>query len=224
MRLVIANKLYSSWSLRPWLVMRAFDIPFEEEVIALRRPETKAEIAKVSPSGKVPVLIDGDVHLWESLAIIEYLAEKFPDKAIWPRDRDARAHARAIANEMHGGFLPLRQALPMNLSKEFKAPALSEDAQANVARIEEVWRTTRARFCLGRAKFLYTQFSAADAMFAPVVTRLDTYHIPVQSGTRDYMDAVLAHPAFVAWKEAALKEPWDIPEYEAGHEPVKSLR
>lgn len=224
LKLVIANKLYSSWSLRPWMVLRAFAIPFEEQVIPLRRPETKAEILKVSPSGKVPVLIDGETHVWESLAIIEYLAESFPDRAIWPREKAARAHARAISNEMHGGFLPLRQALPMNLGKRFKRPVLSEDAEANVRRIEEIWRTTRARYCLGKGQFLFTAFSAADAMFAPVVTRLDTYQIAVAPETRAYMDAVLAHPAFVDWRNAALAEPWEVADYEAGHEVVKSLR
>ena len=146
LKLVIANKLYSSWSLRPWLVMRVFGLPFEEQVIPLRQPETKDLIARVSPSGKLPALIDGDVLVWESLAIIEYLAERHPELAIWPKDKAARAHARAISNEMHGGFLPIRQALPMNLGKRFKAPALSEDAQANVRRIEENWRSARARF------------------------------------------------------------------------------
>lgn len=224
LKLVIANKLYSSWSLRPWLVMRAFAIPFEEQTIPLRTAETKEAILKVSPSGKVPALIDGDILVWESLAIIEYLSEQFPQCAIWPKDKAARAHARAISNEMHGGFLPLRQALPMNLGKRFRAPALSEDAQANVKRIEEIWRTAKARFCIGRGQFLYTAFSAADAMYAPVVTRLDTYQIPVASDTRAYMDAVLDHPAYVEWKRAALAEPWTIADYETGHEAVKSLR
>ena len=216
MRLVIANKLYSSWSMRPWLVMRAFDIPFQEQVIPLKQPDTKAEILKVTPSGKVPVLIDGGVHVWESLAIIEYLAEKFPEKQIWPKDSKARAHARAIANEMHGGFLALRQALPMNLSKTFMAPRLSEDAEANIARIEEIWREASAKFGQ-RGKFLFGNFSAADAMFAPVVTRLDTYQIKVTPAARDYMDTMLAHPAFLAWKKGASLEPWRIPDYEAGH-------
>ena len=146
MRLVIANKLYSSWSMRPWLVMRAFGIPFEELVIPLRRPETKEMISRISPSGKVPVLFDGDALVWESLAIIEYLAEKFPGIEIWPRDVFSRAQARSIAHEMHGGFLALRKELPMNLGKRFKTPALSDDAKTNVARIEQLWRETRAEF------------------------------------------------------------------------------
>ena len=223
MRLVIANKLYSSWSLRPWLVMRAFDIPFDEVVIPLRTPQTKDQISAVSPSGKVPVLIDGDIHVWESLAIIEYLAGKYPGKGIWPADVGARAHARSIANEMHGGFMPVRQALPMNLGKRFKTPDLSEDARESIARIEEIWRTTRARFApSGGTGFLFGAFNAADAMYAPVVTRFDTYQIPVASDTRAYLDAVLAYPAFQAWKRAALAEPWIITDYESGHEAVET--
>jgi glutathione S-transferase len=223
LHLVIANKLYSSWSLRPWLVMRAFDIPFEETVIPLKRPETKDAIAKFSPTGKVPVLIDGDVRVWESLAIVEYLAEKFPDHAIWPKDVNARAHARAVSNEMHGGFLALRQACPMNLSKRFQTPAMSDDLKSNIARIEQIWSAARAEFA-GSGPFLYGGFSAADAMFAPVVTRLDTYQIQVAADTRAYMDTVLVHPAFLEWKRAALTEPWTIADYETGHTATETFR
>ncbi len=227
LRLVIANKLYSSWSLRPWLVMRALGIPFEETVIPLKRPETKEAIAKYSPSGKVPALIDGDLSIWESLAIIEYLAENKVDKHIWPRNREARAHARAISNEMHGGFLALRQACPMNLAKRFKTPPLSGDASANVARIEQIWRDARARFGArthDSGPYLFGQFTATDAMYAPVVTRLDTYQIPVASDTRAYMDAVLSHASFLQWKKEALTEPWTIPEYETGHTATETFR
>ncbi len=223
LRLVIANKLYSSWSLRPWMVLRAFDIPFEETVIPLKQPDTKAAIAKVSPSGKVPALIEGDVTVWESLAIIEYLAGTFPDKAIWPKDAKARAHARAISNEMHGGFLALRQACPMNLAKRFRTPELSDDLMANVARIEAIWRGTRKDYSGGRP-FLFGAFTAADAMFAPVVSRLDTYQIPVSTETRVYMDTVLSHPAFLDWKRAALTEPWTISDYETGHTATETFR
>ena len=223
LHLVIANKLYSSWSLRPWLVMRAFDIAFEETVIPLRKPDTAQRIAMVSPSGKVPALIDGNVRVWESLAIIEYLAEKFPDKPIWPADRVARTHARSIANEMHGGFQSLRQSCPMNLAKRFATPVMSDDLAGNVARVEEIWRTTRTAHGRGGA-FLYGAFCAADAMFAPVVSRLETYQIQVSPDTRTYMSDVLNHPAFLAWKADALKEPWTIPDYESGHTPVETFR
>lgn len=216
LHLVIANKTYSSWSLRPWMVMRAFVIPFEETVIPLRHPETKAAIEKYSPSGKVPALIDGNVTVWESLAIIEYLAEKFPEKAIWPRDPAARAEARSISNEMHGGFVSMRQGLPMNLGKRFKTPEFSPDIRASVARVETLWRDARADFAHA-GDFLFGAFTAADAMFAPVVTRFETYQVAVARDTRAYMDAILSHPAFLEWKQAALAEPWAIEEYESTH-------
>lgn len=223
LRLVIANKLYSSWSLRPWLVMRAFGIPFEETVIPLRTADSKRLIGEYSPSGKVPVLIDSDVRIWESLAIVEYIAEKFPEMAIWPNDGAARAHARSISNEMHGGFLPLRQAYPMNLAKKFSTQPMSDELRANITRIEQLWRETGSEFGID-GDFLFGPFCAADAMFAPVVTRLDTYQIPVAADTRVYMDAVLAHPAFLEWKQAALAEPWTIADYETGHTATETLR
>lgn len=222
MHLTIANKRYSSWSLRPWLVLKAFGIPFEETVVPLKQPDTRARILAVSPSGKVPALQDGEVTIWESLAIIEYLAETFPEKPIWPRNRAARAHARAISNEMHGGFMPLRQGCPMNLGKRFATPPMTEDLRASIARVEEIWRDTRARFGKG-GPFLFGAFTAADAMYAPVVTRLDTYAVSVAPDTRVYMDAVLAHPAFEEWRAAGLAEPWDIAEYETGHTMTRSL-
>lgn len=222
MHIYLANKRYSSWSMRPWLVMHAFGLAFEETVIPLKRDDTKARIAAVSPSGKLPLLVDGEVSVWESLAIIEYLAETFPRLGIWPEDRIARAHARAISNEMHGGFMPLRQACPMNLGKRFATPAMTDELAASIARVEDIWRTTRARFGKGGA-FLYGGFSAADAMYAPVVTRFDTYGVAVADDTRAYMTAVLAHPSVVAWRAAGLAEPWDIAEYEAGHTMLESF-
>ncbi len=222
MHIHLANKKYSSWSMRPWLVLHAFAIPFEETVIPLKQADTKARIAAVSPSGKVPCLVDGDVAVWESLAIIEYLAEKFPQHAIWPEDRVARAHARAIANEMHGGFLPLRQACPMNLAKRFKTPPMTDDLAANITRIEDIWRSTRARFGKG-GPFLFGAFNATDAMYAPIVTRFDTYGVTVGEDAGAYMRAVQAHPSFVAWRQAALGEPWTIAEYEAGHTMIESF-
>lgn len=217
--LVIANKLYSSWSLRPWMLMTALGIPFDETVIPMYQPDTKSRMLRYGPTGKCPVLIDGDVTVWESLAIIEYLGEKFPDKAVWPRDPTLRAHARAISSEMHAGFQGLRSTCPMNLLKRFKTPSLGDQAKADVARLETMWTGTRERFGEG-GPFLYGTFSAADSMYAPVVTRLDTYQIPVSAPTRTYMDAILAHPAFVAWRNAALSEPWTIPHYEDGHTPA----
>lgn len=223
MRLIIANKLYSSWSMRPWLIMRAAGIDFAETVIPLRQQDTAARIREHSPSGKVPVLIDGDVVVWESLAIIAYLADRFPEKPIWPQDKAARAHALAISAEMHAGFQALRQACPMNLGKRFAPSDLGEKVAADVARIEDIFHGARARFAAS-GPFLFGAFSAADAMFAPVVTRLETYQIPVRPETRAYMEAVLSHPVFQRWRQEALQEVWDIPEYEVGHEPVADLR
>jgi glutathione S-transferase len=226
MRLMIANKLYSSWSLRPWLLMKAMQMPFKETVIPLRQPETAAAIKAFDAAGKVPVLVvNEDIRIWESLAIIEYLAEVHRQQNVWPANPVQRAHARSIANEMHAGFQPLRAACPMNLSKRFAFKDYGADVVATVARIETIWREARA--IPGAAgPFLYGAFSAADAMYAPVVTRLDTYGWPVAADTRAYMDAVLSHPAFVAWRTDALAEPraWDIADYEAGFTPIKDLR
>jgi glutathione S-transferase len=223
LKLVIANKVYSSWSMRPWMVMRAFDIAFEEILIPLRQEDSRARVLAVSPSGKVPALITSDQTIWESLAIIEYLAETHPDKAIWPRDAVARAHARAISNEMHGGFQPLRQGCPMNIAARYKQPELTDALQANIQRIEEIWMTTRALFGAS-GPYLFGDFSAADAMYAPVASRFDSYQIPVSPETRGYMNAIFAHPAFVEWREAALKETWTIADYASGHELVQSFR
>lgn len=224
MLLVCANKLYSSWSLRPWLLMRALDIPFTDEVIPMRQPDSKARMLARGPTGKCPVLIDGDVTVWESLAIIEYLAEKYPAKGVWPADAKARAHARAVANEMHAGFQALRNACPVNLSKRFARKDHGPEVAANVARIEALWREARTGFGARTGQpYLYGSFGAGDAMYAPVVTRLDTYQIEVAPDTRAYMDAVLTHPAFVEWRTAALREPvaWDYAGYEAGLTPVE---
>lgn len=222
MKLLIANKLYSSWSMRPWVLMTALGIPFEETLIPLYLRDSKARILDVSPTGKVPCLMDGDIKVWESLAIMEYLHERFPDRGVWPADGAARAHARAVASEMHAGFVALRQACPMNLRGRFSIPEISSDVADNLRRIEGLWSEARTRFAAKTGgDFLYGAFTAADAMFAPVVTRLDTYELRVAPETRRYMNAVLAHPAFVRWRSEALQEPWIIPHYEAGTTPVE---
>jgi glutathione S-transferase len=208
--LIIGNKNYSSWSLRPWIAMKVAGIAFDEVVIPLNAPDFKARVGQISGSGKVPALADGDVHVWESLAILEYLAEKFPGARLWPADRAARAHARAIASEMHAGFLPLRQACPMNMWRPVKKRDLDGDVLANVRRIDALWADCRARFGSG-GPFLFGAFGAADAMYAPVVSRLHTYAVEVGSAARDYMAAVMALPAWAEWKGAALKEPWVLP-------------
>jgi glutathione S-transferase len=211
LRLILGNKNYSSWSFRPWLALKVAGIPFEETVLPIYIPGAREKILEFSPSGKVPVLIDGGVAVWESLAIIEYAAEKFPGAGLWPQQREVRARARAVANEMHGGFLPLRRACPMNMRRQPSAIELSADVLANVARIDEIWTDCRARY---RGPFLFGAFGAADAMFAPVVSRLHTYAVPVGPIARAYMDAVMALPAWSEWRAAAAQEQWVLPEFE----------
>jgi glutathione S-transferase len=210
LHLIIGNKNYSSWSLRPWLAMKVAGIAFEETVISLEAPDFKARITALSGAGRVPVLIDGDVRVWESLAIIEYLAEKFRAAVLWPEHAGARAQARAIASEMHAGFLPLRRHLPMNVSRPVRARALDDGALADVARIDAIWSECRAKFGTGGA-FLFGPFGAADAMYAPVVWRFHTYAVEVGAAARAYMHAVMALPAWSEWREAARREPWVLP-------------
>jgi glutathione S-transferase len=215
LRLLIGNKNYSSWSLRPWLAMKTVGIAFEETLICLDTPDFKARVAALAgggagAAGRVPVLIDGDVRVWESLAIVEYLAEKFPAAGLWPVQDDARAHARAIAAEMHSGFQPLRRHLPMNVRRPVKPRLLDVTVTADVARIEAVWNEARAQFGTG-GPFLYGAFCAADAMYAPVVWRFHTYAVDVSAASRAYMSAVMALPASIEWREAAQREPWALP-------------
>jgi glutathione S-transferase len=205
--LIIGNKNYSSWSLRPWIAMKVAGIPFEERVIPLYEPGSADEIKKYSPTGKVPVLIDGDQHVWESVAILEHLADKFPDKHLWPHDPRARSHARVIASEMHAGFQPLRKACPMNMWLPPKPRAQTPEVIDNAQRIDALWTDCRARFGKG-GPFLFGAFGAADAMYAPVVSRFHTYGLNVSHDARAYMDAVMALPAWRQWYDAALKEKW----------------
>lgn len=209
LRLLIGNKNYSSWSLRAWLAMKVAGIPFAETVIPLDTPDFRAKVLAAGGGGvgRVPVLIDGDIRVWESLAILEYLADNFPQAGLWPADKDARAHARAVAAEMHAGFQPLRRHLPMNVRRPVKARALDDAVAADVARIDAIWNEARARFAAA-GPFLYGAFGAADAMYAPVVWRFHTYAVAVSDQARAYMDAVLALPASADWCEAARDEPW----------------
>ena len=224
MHLLIGNKVYSSWSLRPWIVMRAKGIAFDETLVPLRMSDTTERIKQASPTGKVPCLVDGDVTVWESLAIMEYVAEKFPEKVIWPRDAVARAHARSVATEMHAGFMALRKHCPMVITQRFAAKPLPDDVQADVARIAAVWNEARARFGKdSHEPFLYGGFTAADGMYAPVVTRLQTYSISVDPVSRAYMDAVLTHPAYREWLTAATSEPWTLAQNET-EIPIEDLR
>ncbi len=214
LKLVIGNKNYSSWSMRPWLALRANDIAFEEIFIPLYTGAAdKQRILDFTHSGKVPALIDGDVTIWDSLAIIEYVAERFPETRLWPEDRASRAHARSISAEMHSGFMALRNECGMNLHRPIRAVALSADARANVARIQEIWTECRARYgTLG--PFLFGKFGAADAMFAPVVHRLRTYAIAVEPAAQAYMETMMALPAFQDWTRAGLAETHVIERFE----------
>ena len=208
--LVIGNKNYSSWSFRPWIAMKAAGITFDEILISLEAADFKERLLKLSGTGKVPVLIDGDVHVWESLAIMEYLADKFPAARLWPADPAARAHARVVAAEMHAGFVPLRRACPMNMWRPVKRMAAVPEVAENVERIDAMWTDCRACFGAG-GPFLFGGFGAADAMYAPVVSRFHTYGIEIGETARSYMAAVMALPAWKEWRAAALKETWVLP-------------
>lgn len=217
--LAIGNKAYSSWSLRPWILLSECGIPFAEDFIPLDTPEFATRVAAYGAGKTVPILKDDAVVVWESLAIIDYVADLFPDKAIWPRDKAARAYARAIAAEMHAGFTALRRACPMNIRKNFATKDRGEAVMRDVARVEHLWG--EARRCFGAdGPFLFGSFSAADAMYAPVVTRLATYSIPVNADTRTYMNAVLNTPSFRKWHEAAMAEPFIVAADEPDEEAV----
>ena len=213
LKLIIGNKNYSSWSLRPWIAMKVAGIAFDEEVISLDAKDFKSRVTKISGTGKVPALADGKVQVWESLAILEYLAEKHPDACLWPAEPAARALARAIAAEMHAGFVPLRRHLPMNMWRPVMPRELAPDVESNVRRIEAIWSDCRTRYGAGGA-YLFGSFGAADAMYAPVVSRFHTYAVEVGAMARAYMDAVMALPAWGEWRTAALKEPWVLAEDE----------
>ncbi|CCE05428.1 putative glutathione S-transferase (GST) [Bradyrhizobium sp. STM 3843] len=215
LKLVIGNKNYSSWSMRPWLAMRGCNIAFEEIFVPIYTDDKadKDRLLSFSPAGKVPILIDGDITVWDSLAIIEHLAERFPDAGLWPQGIAERAHARAISAEMHSGFVPLRSACGMNLHRPVRAIPLSDEVRANVARIEQIWSDCRAQYG-ARGPYLFGAFSAADAMYAPVVHRFRTYAIDVTPQTRAYMDTMMAMPAFAEWTRDGLAETLLIARFE----------
>lgn len=214
LKLVIGNKNYSSWSMRPWLALRANNIAFEEIFIPLYTGDAdKNRILAFTHSGKVPVLIDNDLTIWDSLAIIEYVAERYPEKRLWPEDRGLRAHARSISAEMHSGFMALRNECGMNLHRPVAAIALSDDARANIARVQQIWTGCRERY--GKlGPFLFGAFGGADAMFAPVVHRFRSYAIAVTPPVQAYMDAMVALPAFQEWTRGGLAETLVISKFE----------
>jgi glutathione S-transferase len=203
MTLVVGSRTFSSWSLRPWLVLKQANIPFTEVVIALNQVATREQIKKYSPSGRVPVLLHGDVRIWDSLAIAEYLHELFPDKGLWPSDRTERALARSVSAEMHSGFGAMRQQLSMNVTKRLPTPNLTDDTQSDLKRVFDIWNE-----CLNRSggPFLFGSFTIADAMYAPVTTRLTTYSIPLTGAIEKYVQTVAALPAMQEWVRGAMGE------------------
>lgn len=207
MKLLIGNRNYSTWSLRPWLVLQHFEIPFEDEVLQLAGPGWRENLAARSPTGRVPVLLDGALVVPETLAIIEYLADSFPDKAIWPAERKDRAMARAAAAEMHAGFSGLRNHAPMNLRASHPGKVDLDAVRKDLHRVETLWGDLLART---GGPYLFGAFSAADAMFAPLATRLRTYDLPVSDVAGRYVEAIYALPAFQQWLGLALQEPWIV--------------
>ena len=216
MKLVIGNKNYSSWSFRPWIAMKALGIPFEEILVPfgspLGNPEFKQRLAAYTPAGLVPVLIDDDVHVWETLAIMEYLAEKFPDKGVWPADTKARAQARVLSSEMHAGFSALRGECPMNIRRPVRARELSAAAQANVARIEAMWSDCRAQ---PRRTVPVRQVLRGRRDVCAGGGAAHTYGLKVSREALAYMETMMALPAWAEWRKGALAESWIVPEDEA---------
>ena len=209
--LYIANKNYSSWSFRPWIAMEAVGIAFEEVQIPFDYPAGNPRFRDISPTGQVPVLHHGAVRVWQSLSIIEYVAELYPEADLWPKERNKRAIARSVSMEMLSGFRALRNACPMNIRRPRGKIALADGVMADVARIETIWRDLRAH---SGGPFLFGAFSGADAMFAPVVNRFDIYDLVTSGDTLDYIAAMKAHPAWLKWEEAARAEPWIVAEDE----------
>lgn len=212
LKLVIGNKNYSSWSMRPWLALTAFGIPFEEQRVSLGRPDTSANIAEHSAAGKVPVLISGPTKVWDSYAICEYLAEQFPEKNLWPRDAAARAIARSVCAEMHSGFGGLRSSMWMNIRASFPGKGRTPEAQADIARVCEIWDECLSRS--GSRNFLFGEFSLADAYYAPVVMRFRTYGVWLAPTLQAYFNRVLAHPAVARWMQEALAETDRLDKYD----------
>jgi len=212
-KLVIGNKNYSSWSLRAWLVPKYFEIPFAEIVIPLYQEGSKEAILNHSPSGKVPTLIHEGRTIWESIAICEYLAEVFPEKKLWPVELEAKAAARSISAEMHAGFQSLRNNMSMNLRASYPGRGRGPGVEEDIRRIVAIWRECRERFGKG-GEFLFGDFTIADAMYAPVVTRFKTYGVELSGVEKKYCESIFSLPAMQEWYESARKEPHVIPEFE----------
>lgn len=207
MKLIIGNKNYSTWSVRPWLVLTHFQIPFDEQQVMLSGEGWREALRKVSPSGKVPVLVDGDVTVYESIAIIEYLADRYPHKKIWPSDRKQRALARSAAAEMHAGFSALRNLAPMNLRASYPNRIDLDAVAPELRRVEQLWGGLLDR---SGGPYLFEEFCAADAMYAPLAARIRTYELPTSDVAAEYVEAIYALPAFQQLLADAVKEPWTV--------------
>jgi len=217
LKIVLGNKNYSSWSLRPWLVLKHLGARFEEQVISLDQPSTAEQIRKFSPSGRVPVLIDGDTVVWDSLSICEYLHERFAERNLWPKDAKARAMARSVSAEMHSGFTALRQHLPMKFRETFPPKALQPDVKADISRILQLWSDCRSRF--GAAgPFLFGAFTIADAMYTPVVSRFKTYAVPLEGSAAAYAETLWSLPSVQEWLAASRAETLPMARYETAGE------
>ncbi len=210
--LVIGNKNYSSWSMRPWVAMTAFGIPFTEVRVLLDQADTSARIAEFSAAGRVPVLLAGEMTIWDSLAICEYLAEQFQELHLWPQDVAARAMARSITAEMHSGFGGLRTAMSMNLRMHLPGRGRTPEAQGDIGRISEIWEECLSRF--GHHQFLFGEFSIADAFYAPVVMRFKTYGVALAPALQAYCERIQAHPAVARWVREALAETETAPHHD----------
>jgi glutathione S-transferase len=217
-KLIIGNRAYSSWSMRGWLAVKHSGEEFEELVVPMfdAEWEQRREGDEFAPSlGKVPILWDGECVVWDSLAIIEFLADRAGRDLYWPESDEARGMARSMAAEMHSGFANLRRELPMNVRKSFSPIEISDEVRDEIDRILQLWAQARARFG-GTGDFLFGEWCAADIMYAPVVTRFITYGVPVPSFAAVYMKAVLSRPHVAEWIDKAQDEPWVIEQYEVG--------
>jgi len=212
LKIVVGNKNYSSWSLRAWLMLKKTRQPFEEVVVGLDRPDTAENIRKYSPSGRVPVLLSGNLTVWDSLAIGEYLAETYPAAKLWPQYAEARANARSISAEMHSGFVALRTHCPMKMKERIQQDT-PQDALDDAARVRAIWTSTREQYGRG-GPFLFGAYTIADAMYAPVVSRFRTYGLPLAGEAAAYAEAVWNVPDFQMWYEAARSETLRVPKYE----------
>ncbi|MBL8507233.1 glutathione S-transferase family protein [Chitinimonas sp. JJ19] len=209
MQLVIGNKAYSSWSLRPWLLLRQAGIPFEEIVIPLQQAGSHEALMRYAPTGKVPCLLEGPIQVWESLAICEYLAERFPEQPFWPANPAQRAEARSLAAEMHAGFGALRQHYPMNVRRQVPPSARPPEVERDITRFAALVESLRSRYAAA-GPFLMGEFGILDAMYAPVATRCHTYSVALPARTQAWVDHILALPAMREWYAAAAAEPWVI--------------